>query len=233
MIRTVIVDDDEDVLRINREFVARVPGFAVAGLARSGRQALAVVHSQPVDLVLLDFYLPDMSGLDVCYALRDPRRPLVDIIAVTAANDTDTMRALRAYGAEFLIKPYRLAYLREKLEAYAKYHHGLPSGQKTSQCELDDLIDKLRVARNAALPKGLAPVTYKLIIDVLRNANRTLTATEVAQATRTSLTRGTARRYLDHLHKQGLVERTLRFGAGRPEHCYEWIRVPGDRISGD
>jgi response regulator of citrate/malate metabolism len=228
MIRTVIVDDHEDVLEINHEFVARVPGFVVVGVARSGREALAIVDSQPVDLVLLDFYLPDMSGLDVCYALRNPRRPLVDIIAVTVANDTDTMRALRAYGAEFLIKPYRFAYFREKLEAYAKYHYGLPSGQKTSQCELDDLVDKLRVARDAALPKGLTPTTYKLVIDVLRNADRPLTATEVAQATGTSLTRITARRYLLHLHEQGLVERTPRFGTGRPEHCYQWTKASGN-----
>jgi len=228
MIRTLIVDDHEDVREINREFVARVPSFVVVGVARNGREALAVVDSQPVDLVLLDFYLPDMSGLDVCYALRNPRRPLVDIIAVTSANDTDTMRALRAYGAEFLIKPYRFAYFREKLEAYAKYHHGLPSGQKTSQCELDDLVDKLRVTRAAALPKGLTPATYKLVIDVLRNADRPLTATEIAQATGTSLTRTTARRYLLHLHEQRLVERTARFGTGRPEHCYQWAKASGN-----
>src|SRR5262249_42671639 len=152
----------------------------------------------------------------VCYALRNPRRPLVDIIAVTVANDTDTMRALRAYGAEFLIKPYRFAYFREKLEAYAKYHHGLPSGQKTSQCDLDALMGKLRVGRDAGWPKGLPPATYKLVIDALRTADRRLTATEVAEATGTSLTRTTARRYLLHLHEQGLVERTPRFGTGRP-----------------
>jgi response regulator of citrate/malate metabolism len=62
MIRTVVVDDEEDHLRINCDYVERVPGFVVSGVACSGREALAVVHKQPVDLVLLDFLLPDMSG---------------------------------------------------------------------------------------------------------------------------------------------------------------------------
>jgi response regulator of citrate/malate metabolism len=133
MIRTVVVDDEEDALRIHRESVERVPGFVVTGVARSGREALAVLNNQPVDLVLLDFLLPDMSGRDVCYALRDPRRPLVDIIAVTGKNDTDTFRALRAFGVEFFLK----------LEAYVEYYYGLLRYKIISQCELDDLIDKV------------------------------------------------------------------------------------------
>ncbi|MBV9012703.1 MAG: response regulator [Pseudonocardiales bacterium] len=222
MIRTVVVDDEEDALRINRESVERVPGFVVTGVARSGREALTVLNNQPVDLVLLDFLLPDMSGRDVCYALRDPRRPLVDIIAVTGKNDTDTFRALRAFGVEFfLIKPYRFAYFREKLEAYAEYYYGLLRYKIISQCELDDLIDKLRVARDAALPKGLSSETYELIVGVLHNADRSLSVAEVADAA--GLSQCVAGRYLKHLHDHGLVVRTRRYGTtGRPPRFYHW-----------
>lgn len=220
MIRTVVVDDEEDALRINCERVKGVPGFVVTGVARSGREALTVVNNRPVDLVLLDFKLPDMTGVDVCYALRDPRRPLVDIIAVTGVNDTDTFRALRAFGVElFLIKPYRFAYFREKLEAYAEYYYGLLRYKIISQCELDDLIGKLRVARDAALPKGLTPETYELIVGVLRNADQPLSVAEIAGAA--GLSRWVAGRHLKHLHDHGLVVRTERYGnRGRPPRFY-------------
>lgn len=226
MIRTVVVDDEEDARRINRKYVEDVPGFVVTGVARSGREALAVVNNQPVDLVLLDFHLPDMDGLDVCYALRDPRRPLVDIIAVTVANDTGAMRALRAYGVvQYLIKPCRRAHFRKKLQAYARYFDGLLSGQTFSQCECDILFGELHVPPNTALPKGLTPSTYKLIADTLRRADRPLPATEIAQATGTPpLNRCTARHYLAHLHQQGFVALTVRYGTrGRPRHYYRWV----------
>jgi response regulator of citrate/malate metabolism len=221
MIRTVVVDDEEDALRINRAFVERVPGFVVAGVARSGREALAVVNNQPVDLVLLDFKLPDMSGLDVCYALQDPRRPLVDVIAVTGVKDTDTLHALDAYGAKFfLIKPYRFAYFRETLEAYAKYHDALLRSKIISDIELYELVGGLRVSSEAALPKGLTPGTLKRIIGVLRRADQALSATEIADAA--GLSRCVAGRYLNHLHDHGLVVGTVRYGRGRPPRFYHW-----------
>ncbi|MGH7867378.1 MAG: response regulator, partial [Candidatus Dormibacteraceae bacterium] len=226
-----VVEDDPVVAEVNSSYVERVAGFVVVGAARSGGEAVAAAQDQPVDLILLDFYLPDMSGLDVCRALRAARTPPVDIIAVTAARDADTVRAAIAHGVvQYLIKPYSFASFREKLQRYAAYHQRLPSGQITSQPELDQMLNTLRGSTNAALPKRLAPNTYELIIGVLRNVDQPLTATEIARASGTPLTRCTARRYLDHLHQQGLVVLTSRYGTtGRPEHLYQWAEQTGPR----
>lgn len=222
MIRTLVVEDDPVILDVNRNYVQRVVGFVMAGVARSGAEAIAAAHDQPFDLVLLDFYLPDINGLNVCRALRGAHTPLVDIIALTAARDADTVRVAFAYGVvQYLIKPYTFATFREKLQRYAAYRQRLSSGQLTSQPELDQTLNTLRGSVNTALPKDLSPHTYELIVGVLRHAEQPLSATEIADAA--GLARCTARRYLDHLHRQGLVVLTVRYGTtGRPLHLYRW-----------
>jgi response regulator of citrate/malate metabolism len=224
MIRTLVVEDDPVIGEVNCGYVERVDGFVVIGVARNGAQALAAVRNQPVDLVLLDFYLPDMSGLDVCHALRAARARPIDIIAVTAARDADTVRAAIAHGVvQYLIKPYSLASFREKLQRYAAYHQRLPSGQLTDQPGIDRAMNTLRGCATTAFPKGLSPVTYELIVSILRDDTQPMTATEIARTA--GLARVSARRYLDHLHQQDLAVLTVRYGStGRPENLYQWAR---------
>lgn len=231
MIRTLVVEDDPVVAEVNSSYVRRVGGFVVVGVARNGAEAVAAAHARPLELILLDLDLPDMSGLDVCRALRAVRTPPVDIIPVTATRDGDTVHAAIAHGAvHYLIKPYTFATFREKLQRYATYRQCLPSG-RISQSELDQALNLLRSSPNAALPKHLAPHTYKLIVGVLRDADQPLSATEIAElateiADAVGPSRCTARRYLDHLHQQGLVELTVRYGTtGRPEHLYRWTEL--------
>lgn len=230
MIRTLVVEDDPIVAEVNVGYVARVAGFAPVGVSRTGAEALAMVSARRADLVLLDFCLPDMTGLEVCRALLaqtrpDPQRgqcPPVGIIAVTAARDADTVRAAIAHGVvQYLIKPYSFATFRDKLDRYAAYHRGLPSGRTTDQPELDRTLDALRGSATTTLPKGLSPTTYELVVRVLRGLSAPRSAVQIAAAT--GLSRVSARRYLDHLHQQGLATLTSRYGStGRPEHRYQW-----------
>ena len=75
MIEVLIVDDDFMVARIHPGFVQRTPGFTVTGVAHTGAQALVEAERLQPDLVLLDVYLPDVSGLDLlgASARRPPR----------------------------------------------------------------------------------------------------------------------------------------------------------------
>ena len=101
--------------------VARVPGFTVAGVAHSGAEALAAVQRLRPDLVLLDIYLPDISGLEVLRRLREGA-VAVDALAVTAARDADSIRtALRGGVVHYLIKPFTFDVLRDRLERYAEF----------------------------------------------------------------------------------------------------------------
>jgi len=89
-IRTLIVDDDFRVAEIHRGFIERLPSFSVVGLAHTAREALDRAERDRPDLVLLDIYLPDRSGLEVLRELHATGRAPVDVIAITAANDVET-----------------------------------------------------------------------------------------------------------------------------------------------
>src|ERR1700694_2033842 len=105
MIRTLVVDDDYRVADLHCAYVERVSGFAVAGRAHTGGEALRGVDELRPDLVLLDIYLPDISGLEVLQQLREDDHPPVDVIAITAAPGGESLRAaVRGGGAPYLVQ---------------------------------------------------------------------------------------------------------------------------------
>ncbi|MEV4753589.1 response regulator [Micromonospora sp. NPDC049559] len=220
MIRVLVVDDDFMVAKVHSGFVAKVPGFAVAGVAHSGQDALAAVDRLRPDLVLLDIYLPDLSGLEVLRRLREGGA-VVDVLAVTAARDVTTIRtALRSGVVHYLIKPFTFETLRDRLERYAVAHHRLSGSGEVVQDDVDRLFVALRPVP-PELPKGLTAPTAELVAGALRGAGTDLSASECAE--RVGLSRVSTRRYLEHFVGAGKAAVTLRYGsAGRPERRYRW-----------
>ena len=208
---------------IHRGFLERLPSFSLAGVAHTAHDALAMAARDKPDLVLLDIYLPDRSGLEVLRELHATGRPPVDVIAITAANDVETLRsALQGGVMHYLVKPFQFNAFREKLESYAAMRSRLGRVLEVDQSEIDELYATLRAASSEpSLPKGLSPATFALIARALREACIDLSAEDVAA--RTGVSRVTSRRYLDHLSRTGVVDVQLRYGkAGRPEHRYAW-----------
>ncbi|QES52284.1 two-component system response regulator [Streptomyces venezuelae] len=224
MIHVLVVDDDMRVARINAAYVAKVPGFHVEFQAHSAAEALAFVESgRPVDLILLDHYLPDENGLDLVRRLRQLGRK-TDVIMVTAARDLATVQSAMRLGAlQYLVKPFTFAGLRAKLEAYGALRRTLDLGGEAEQAEVDRIFGALAgAAAPVDLPKGHSPTTAELVRRVLRSADGPLSTQEVAD--RAGISRQTAQRYLKLLDRAGRVRLTLRYGeTGRPEHRYAWL----------
>ncbi|MDQ6884908.1 MAG: response regulator [Candidatus Dormibacteraeota bacterium] len=226
MIRTLIVDDDFRVAALHRAYVEKVPGFVVIGETGTGADALRLIAEGKPDLVLLDIYLPDISGLDVMRGIREGGALRVDVIAITAARDVETLRSAMHGGVvHYLIKPFRFTALQEKLQSYAAMHQRLKQLSEADQHAVDTLYHMLRHGSGESLPKGLSRPTLDLVTRILQDADKDLTAAEVADLA--SLSRVTARRYLDHLVQSGRVEVVMRYGApGRPEHRYHLVASP-------
>jgi response regulator of citrate/malate metabolism len=219
-VRTLIVDDDVRVADIHRGYVERIDGFAVAGVAHRGAEALQRVVEDRPDLLLLDIYLPDLGGLEVCRRLRAAGN-LVDVIAVTADRDVETVRGAVGLGvAQYLVKPFAFATFREKLERYAAYRTRAQRGGEAQQGEIDAMLGELRSSSAIPLPKGLSRETLDLVARTLQQADEPLGAVEVAELA--GLSRVTARRYLEHLVLANDAALELRYGTGRPEHRYRW-----------
>jgi len=227
VIRVLVVDDDAMTASIHHSYVERVPGFEVVGEAHTGKSALQLTRTLRPDLLLLDIYLPDMTGLEVLRTLREADGPHVDVIAVTAAKDVSTLRtAIHGGVIHYLVKPFFFDTLRERLEGYAALHGRLERLRDAEQHDIDHVFSLLRTHGRHTLPKGISAPTLERVVRAVRDAEGELTAVVVAERTGTS--RGTARRYLEYLAFTGAIELTLRYGAtGRPEHLYRWAdRVP-------
>ena len=225
MIRTLVVDDDFMAASVHHSFTERVPGFTVVGEATTGAAALTQVEQLHPDLVLLDIYLPDMSGLEVMRRLRGAEEEPVDVIAITSAKDVKTVREAMHHGVvHYLVKPFSFSTFRERLESYATLKARLDRIADADQREIDRLYRLLRAGGEDALPKGISSPTLQLVADAVRAAEGDISAAEVAR--RCGVSRGTARRYLEFLAASGTLELNLRYGAaGRPEHLYSWVGV--------
>lgn len=221
MIEVLVVDDDVRVARINAAYAAKVPGFRVAAMAHSAAEALARIGEVPIDLILLDHYLPDRNGLAVVRELRALGHH-TDVIMVTAARDVATVQAAMRHGAlQYLVKPFAYAGLRTKLEAYAALRRTFEGGGEAEQTEVDRLFGALWATGGSELPKGHSTTTAELVRQALRAADGPLSAQELAESA--GMSRQTAQRYLKLLERTGRVRLSLRYGeTGRPEHRYIW-----------
>jgi response regulator of citrate/malate metabolism len=221
MIRTLIVDDDHATAAVHRSYVERVSGFEAVAVAHSGEEALDLAGRLHPDLVLLDIYMPDLSGLEVLRRLRELSLPRVDVIAITAANDVDTLRAAIHGGViHYLVKPFFFESLRDRLDAYATLRGRLDRLHEPTQSDIDHVFSLLRKGRKS-LPKGISAPTLALVVEGLTSAEGEVTAADIAE--RAGVSRGTSRRYLEYLVATGATEMSLRYGAtGRPEHLYRW-----------
>ncbi|MGH3026200.1 MAG: response regulator [Gaiellaceae bacterium] len=223
MIRTLVVDDDFMAASVHRQFTERVPGFEVVGEATTGADALECIARLQPDLVLLDIYLPDLSGVEVLRRLRATAQPHVDVIAITSAKDVNVLREAMHLGVvHYIVKPFTFATLRERLETYATLKEQLDHLQRAEQPEIDRVFRLLRTrGLHESLPKGISAPTLAHVIGFLRNTGEGLSSAELAGCAK--LSQGIARRYLRFLADSGMVDLTLRYAAaGRPEHIYHW-----------
>ncbi|GAA4906135.1 response regulator of citrate/malate metabolism [Stackebrandtia albiflava] len=220
MIRVLVVDDDFMVARVHRGFTERVDGFTVVGVAHTGTEALRAAEELRPDLVLLDVYLPDMTGLEVLRRLRE-RSLSTDVLVVTAARDVDTVRdAMRGGVVHYLIKPFTFDALSRRLEQYATARRGLADAAQVDQSAVDSLFTLMR-SHDGTLPKGLARDTADLVAAALKAAADTMSASECAAAA--GLSRVAARRYLEYFVSAGRATVRPRYGTtGRPERLYRW-----------
>ena len=125
MLSVLIADDESHVVELVRVTLEdeRVRVFE----APDGQTALAVADAFGIDLVLLDVHLPDVSGLEVCRALRaQPRLATTRIVMLTAAaQQDDVTRGLAAGADDYLTKPFspvRLLSLVDRLLPRVAWH---------------------------------------------------------------------------------------------------------------
>jgi two-component system response regulator DctR len=215
----LIVDDDPMVAQVNKGFTNAVPGFEVVGCASNGLDALSMLSSLQVDLVVLDIYMPKLDGIEVLAKIRQSGYE-VDVLMVTAANNTATISsAFRSGVVGYIIKPFKFERFQSTLENYREMKLKLKNKSYLNQTELDKLMSENQT-KDSLLPKNLHKATLTNILDFLCTSSDALSAEEVAAGT--GLSRATTRRYLEYLSSVGSVELLLEYiSVGRPTNRYK------------
>jgi two-component system phosphate regulon response regulator PhoB len=113
--RVLLVDDDPDLREVVAAMLEAV-GLVVAAVG-SAEEALEWARLDPPDLVVLDWNLPGMSGLDLCKVMRaDPQLRHLPLLFLTAHSATQDMVAAFAAGADdYVVKPFRAAELGARI----------------------------------------------------------------------------------------------------------------------
>ena len=127
-----------------------MPGFTVAGTrALAAPRPAARLERTPVDLLLLDLYLPDGHGLQLVRSLRAAGHT-ADVIAVTSARDLAVVREGVSLGVvQYVLKPFTFATLRDRLVRYAEFRADRGRGQRPGRGG----PGAGRAARTAARPR--------------------------------------------------------------------------------
>lgn len=208
MYKVLVVEDDCMIAGLNRGLLERDGRFRVEGEAPDGREALAFLLQNPVDLILLDVYMPRMDGVELLHALR-AQGLFLDAIAVTAAHERETLGGLLSLGVvDYLIKPFTPARFTQALDHFCQKRQALSGAARVSQSEVDAL---LRAAPEAGeIPKGLQEKTLTRIRNALASEEQ---ACECI-AGKCGLSVVTTRRYLSYLQEAALLESRIKYDTG-------------------
>ncbi|WP_248892482.1 response regulator [Bacillus methanolicus] len=86
MIKTIIVEDDPMVAEFNRRYLEKIDGFELVGMFSTVENAFPIIEKQPIDLILLDIYMPGENGWSLLSKIRSLGKG-IDVILITAACD--------------------------------------------------------------------------------------------------------------------------------------------------
>lgn len=223
MIRVIIVEDDPMVAQLNAQYLEQLPQLKIEAVFSNGREALAFLQANPVELAILDVYMPMCNGLELLRSIRGQGIP-TSVIMITAATEmTAVEEALRLGIEDYIIKPFSFARLQEAVQRYLSKVSLVKNKERADQSVVDRLLSN-SVAPEAVtrdLRKGLNARTLQSIEQLLRSQRGEPHTCESISAA-SGLSRVTVRHYLNYLIEIGSLDSAIDYETGgRPRVLYK------------
>ncbi|MBW4093593.1 MAG: phosphate regulon transcriptional regulatory protein PhoB [Proteobacteria bacterium] len=178
----VLVVEDEAALATMLRYNLEKQGFRVEEAA-DGQEALTRIAETQPDLVLLDWMLPALSGLEVCRQIR--RRPAtrdLPVIMVTArTEDQDAVRGLNTGADDYITKPFNTEALVARMRALLRRSGALPTKSALAFHDITMDLATHRVTRNARA-LHLGPTEFRLLEFFLQHPRRVFSREELLDA---------------------------------------------------
>lgn len=229
MYKAIIVEDDLMVCSILERQVGRFSQLNLVGSFRRGSDALTFLAADPdaADLIILDYYMPNMSGIEFLRELRKTNTN-VQVIMITSASDYETIRAAMCCGVcDYILKPFTSARLEK---AYNKFDTVMKLRRDTrvwTQDKVDTLLSPYRHYNTDAADDGtrankINATTLANVRDYMQaHPGRKMPLAEISRGMELSTV--TVRRYLKHLNQLGEVSISLDCKTGgRPSEIFEY-----------
>ncbi|MDJ0684295.1 MAG: phosphate regulon transcriptional regulator PhoB [Alphaproteobacteria bacterium] len=177
----LIIEDETAVVTLLRYNLER-DGFEVS-VAMDGREALMAVDENPPDLVLLDWMLPEMSGIELCRQLR--RKPVtksMPVIMLTArGEEADKVRGLDAGADDYVTKPFSPAELVARIHALLRRSRPVLADERLTAADISMDLAAHRVHRGGEEVK-LGPTEFRLLRHFLEYPGRVFSREQLLDA---------------------------------------------------
>lgn len=176
--KVLVVEDDETIVTM-LEYNLKASGFEVV-TAISAEEGELILSEQLVDLIILDWMLPDMSGIELCGRLRRTGKiPRVPIIMLTArGEEADRVRGFSNGADDYVVKPFSVPELMARVKALLR--RSAPSRVSEILAVGDISLDREahRVTRSTR-EISLGPTEYRLLEVLLESAGRVLSRNQL------------------------------------------------------
>jgi two-component system phosphate regulon response regulator PhoB len=178
----VLVVEDEDALSTLLQYNLEKEGYTV-GVAADGEEALTQVDERLPDVVVLDWMLPKVSGIEVCRRLRaGPKTRNLPILMLTArGEESDRVRGLDTGADDYLVKPFAMSELTARLRAVLRR---LRPGLTEDRIRHGDIVID-RVAhrvRRGEREVHLGPTEFRLLDHLMQHPGRVFSREQLLDA---------------------------------------------------
>ena len=178
----ILVVEDEDSLATLLQYNLQKEGYSIT-MAGDGEEALLLVDEKLPDLIVLDWMLPKLSGIEVCRRLRQRNETRnVPIIMLTArGEETDRIRGLDTGADDYVVKPFSMTELAARIRAVLRR---LRPGLAEDRVRRGDIvIDRVahRVKRGGH-EVHLGPTEFRLLDHLMQNPGRVFSREQLLDA---------------------------------------------------
>jgi two-component system phosphate regulon response regulator PhoB len=170
----VLVIEDEPAQREVLSYNLNAEGYRVT-TAENGEQGLLVVAEDAPDVIVLDWMLPHVSGIEICRQLktRNDTRTIPIIMLSARSEEVDKVRGLETGADDYVVKPYAVAELMARVRTQLRRVRPSKVGQVLTFGDIELDADTHRVTRSEVELK-LGPTEFRLLATFMEKAGRVL-----------------------------------------------------------
>ena len=178
----ILIVEDEPAVATMLRYNLEKQGFRVDEAGDGGEALTRIAESRP-DLVLLDWMLPIMSGIEVCRQVRrNPSTSDLPVIMLTArADDQDAVRGLNTGADDYITKPFNIEALLARIRAILRRSGGSSEKGQISFHDIEIDLSEHRVTRNGRRVH-LGPTEFRLLAWFMRHPRRVFSREDLLDA---------------------------------------------------